>query len=175
MKTSKTGQARALIISADGFEDSELLEPRRRLAEAGFAIDIASLHRGTLTGKHGARVEASLAVRELAPGAYDLLVLPGGRAPARLRTDAGVLDLVRRFFAAGKPVAAICHGPRILAAAGLVEGRAVTGYRAIAEELRQAGAHFVDRAVVVDGPLITSRQPADLPAFIAAILEATGY
>ncbi|MEW6693017.1 MAG: type 1 glutamine amidotransferase domain-containing protein [Pseudomonadota bacterium] len=174
MTTSATGPRRALIISADGFEDSELLVPLRTLTAAGMAIDVASVARGPLTGKHGARIEATLTVQDLDPSSYALLILPGGRAPARLRTDAGVLDLVRHFFAAGKPIAAICHGPQILAAAGLLRGRAVTGYRAIADELREAGARYLDQHVVVDGPLITSRQPADLPAFIAAILGATG-
>jgi len=174
MNTSETDPTRALIISADGFEDSELLEPRRHLAAAGMALDIASLQRGTLTGRHGAQVQATLAVGELDTSSYDLLILPGGKAPARLREHPEVLELVRRFFASGRPVAAICHGPQILAAAGLLQGRRVTGYRAIAGELREAGAHYADEPVVVDGPLITSRQPADIPDFVAAILKATG-
>ncbi|MEW6764197.1 MAG: type 1 glutamine amidotransferase domain-containing protein [Pseudomonadota bacterium] len=175
MKTNETGATRALIISADGFEDSELLEPYHQLTQAGVSIDIASLRRGTITGRHGARIVAELAVGEADPEAYDLLFLPGGRAPTRLREQPEVLDLVRRFFATGRPIAAICHGPQILAAAGLLQGRTVTGFRAVAEELREAGAHYVDEPVVLDGQLITSRQPADLPSFIAAILKTLGH
>lgn len=174
MSNSSNGRIRALIISADGFEDPELVEPLARLGDEGMAIDIASLRRGTIKGRKGATVEATLTVREADPDAYDVLILPGGRAPAKLRTHAEVLDFVRRFFTTGRPVAAICHGPQILAAAGLLQGRTATGYHAIAGELREAGAHYVDEPVVVDGQLITSRQPADIPEFVDAIVKATG-
>jgi len=165
---------KALIVSADRFEDSELLEPARRLREAGVAVDIASTRQGVITGKHGQRVEANKTVAALDAADYDLLLLPGGQAPAALRGDAAVLQLVRSFVAAGKPVAAICHGPQLLAAAGVLQGRRATGYRAVADELRRAGAAYEDREVVVDGRLITSRQPADLPAFMDAVMRMLG-
>jgi protease I len=163
---------KVLIVSADGFEDSELLEPHERLAQAGIAVDIASPTAGHITGKHGHVAEARLAVSEVDAADYDALVLPGGRAPATLRHDEHVLALTRAFMAAGKPLAAICHGPQILLSAGVLAGRTATCYQSVAGELRAAGVRHVDRAVVVDGNLITSRRPADLPAFIEAILQA---
>lgn len=163
---------KVLIVSADGFEDSELLEPYERLAQAGITVDIASPNPGRITGKHGHVAEARLAVSEVDAADYDALLLPGGRAPATLRRDEHVLALSRAFMAAGKPVAAICHGPQILLSAGVLAGRTATCYQSVAGELRAAGVRHVDRAVVVDGNLITSRRPADLPAFIEAILRA---
>jgi protease I len=162
---------KALIVSADRFEDSELLEPARRLRDEGVEVDIASTRRGVITGKHGHRVEVDKTVEALAAADYDLLLLPGGQAPAGLRRDAAVLQLVRSFVAARKPVAAICHGPQILAAAGVLRGRHMTGYRAVAGELQAAGAVVEDREVVVDDRLITSRTPADLPAFMDAVMR----
>ena len=165
---------KALIVSADRFEDSELLEPARRLREQGVAVDIASMRPGVIVGKHGQRVAVDKTVGVLDAADYDLLLLPGGEAPAALRRDAAVLQLVRRFVAAGKPVAAICHGPQLLAAAGVLQGRRATGCRSVADELRAAGAAYEDREVVVDEPLITSRRPADLPAFLAAVMRRLG-
>ena len=104
-------------------------------------------------------------------GDYDALCIPGGRAPEYLRLDRRVIELVQAFDKAGKPIAAICHGPQILAAAGVLRGRHVTGYRTVAGELQAAGAMYQDREVVVDDRLITSRQPADLPAFMDAVLR----
>ncbi|ADE14334.1 intracellular protease, PfpI family [Nitrosococcus halophilus Nc 4] len=163
---------KALIVSADGFEDSELQVPYQQLTQEDIATDVASLQRGMFQGKHGAVVEASLTVEEVDPGAYDLLILPGGRAPAQLRKEKAVLDLVRRFVEADKLVAAICHGPQILISAQLMEGRKATCYRSVATEMKQAGAYYVDEEVVVDGNLITSRQPSDLPAFMEKIIKS---
>lgn len=165
---------RALVISADGFEDSELQFPLESLSAAGVAADVASTARGAIRGKHGQVVAVDLAVAEVDPAAYDLLVLPGGKAPARLRKDPAVLGLVRTFVAAGKPVAAICHGPQILGSAGVLAGRVATCYRSVAGELRAAGARYLDERVVVDGNLITARKPADLPYFVHAVLAALG-
>lgn len=165
---------KVLIISADGFEDSELLEPLHALTGAGIEVDIASLHKGPIKGKHGQMVETTLAVEEADADDYAALILPGGKAPARLRESRAVLELTRRFVQAGKPVAAICHGPQILLSAGVLQGRRATCYRSVASELRQGGVDYIDREVVVDGKLITSRKPSDLPAFIDAILAAIG-
>lgn len=167
-------QMKVLIISADGFEDSELAEPFRKMTQAGIAVDVAALRAGPIRGKHGHTVEAGLAVREVNAADYAALVLPGGKAPATLRQDPTVLELVRQFMAADKPVAAICHGPQILLSAGVLRGRTATCYKSVAGELRAAGVDYVDRKVVVDGNLITSRQPSDLPDFIAAVLRALG-
>lgn len=165
-------QLHALIVSGDRFEDSELLVPKEELEAAGVAVDIASREKGSISGKHGHRVEAGLAVADADPERYDLLVLPGGKAPAVLRNDPSVLTFVRRFMASGKPVAAVCHGPQILQSAGVLQGRKATCYREVAGELEAAGADYRDEEVVVDGNLITSRSPKDLPAFTKEILHA---
>ena len=159
-----------LILSADQFEDSELTVPIARLREAGLQADIGSFASGPVHGKHGAVVNADRAIGELRSADYAALLLPGGKAPATLRKDARVLALVREFFAAGKPVAAICHGPQVLVSAGVLTGRTLTAYRAVADELKAAGAHYRDAEVVVDGNLVTSRAPADLPAFLREFL-----
>jgi protease I len=162
----------ALIISDDLFEDVELSEPLRQLQAKGVGVDVAAPHKGVITGKHGRMVVAALGLAEVQPAGYDLLVLPGGKAPARLRKHAQALAIVRAFLQAGKPVAAICHGPQLLIPGGLLAGRRATCYRGMAGELQAAGADYRDSEVVVDGNLITSRQPADLPVFMQAIFEA---
>lgn len=162
---------RVLVISADQFEDAELTEPVAALRQADARVDIASLEAGAITGKHGTRVEADLAAADADAGAYDMLFLPGGKAPARLRDAEEVRALARAFMDAEKPIAAICHGPQILISAGLVEGRRMTSYKSVGKELQDAGANYVDEAVVIDDNLVTSRQPGDLPAFIDTVLE----
>lgn len=165
---------KALIVSADHFEDSELLFPLYRLQEAGLAVDVASISRGKIRGKHGYEVVADKALAEVDPQAYDLLVLPGGKAPATLRKEAAAISIAQDFMRGDKPVAAICHGPQILISAGVLVGRRATCYRSVAEELKQAGALYEDQEVVVDGKLVTSRQPADLPAFMREMLRLLG-
>jgi len=162
---------KSLIISADQFEDSELLVPYYRLLEEGIPVDVASLHRGAITGKHGYGVQADKALAEVKPESYALLVLPGGKAPAAIRKEPAALEICRSFFAHNKPVAAICHGPQILISAGLLTGRRATCYQSVADEMRQAGALYEDSEVVVDGNLITSRQPSDIPAFMREIMK----
>ncbi len=162
---------RALIISADLFEDSELKIPCQYLRELGLSVDIASLKKGTITGKHGFSVDVTMTLDEVDPKKYDILVLPGGKAPSAIRKEQKALEIARHFFEQNKPVAAICHGPQILISAGLLEGRVVTGYRSIAKELKNAGAIYKDEEVVVDKNLITSRQPSDLNAFSEAIKQ----
>ena len=162
---------KALIVSADEFEDSELLVPYYRFLEEEIAIDIASIKSGSIIGKHGYQVLATLSLDQLDPSAYDILILPGGKAPTLLRKDEKLLALVRHFFEKGKTVAAICHGPQILVSAGVLTGRRATCYRNIAEELQEAGCIYSDEQVVVDDNLITSRIPADLPAFMQEIMK----
>ena len=162
---------KALIVSAGLFEDSELLDPYSRLQEEGCQVDIAAPERGRIYGKHGCAVDANKALREVNPDDYAILVLPGGKAPEQIRREPEALAIAQAFFRAGKPVAAICHGPLILVSAGLLRGRHATCYHTVAEQLRQAGAHYEDRDVVVDGNLVTARQPADLPAFLRAMVK----
>ena len=165
---------KALIISADNFEDSELLVPYYRLKEADVEVEVASLGRGVITGKHGYEVAVDKTLGEVNPDNYAILILPGGKAPAVLRRQSKALEIARSFFAHSKPVAAICHGPQILISAGLLQGRHATCYTSVADELKEAGALYEDREVVVDANLVTSRQPADLPAFMRETMKQIG-
>lgn len=162
---------KVLIISADNFEDTELLMPLYRLQEEGISVDLASLKRGAIKGKHGYEVTADLAVDEVDPAHYTALLLPGGSAPGVLRDDPKVQQIVRDFFDGDKPVAAICHGPQILVSAGVLEGRRATCYQSVAPELKEAHVNYEDKAVVADGRLITSRYPGDLPYFMREFLK----
>jgi len=162
---------KVLILSADNFEDSELLFPLYRLQEAGFAVDVAAGKRGAIHGKHGYEVHVDRSFSEVNPQDYTVLVLPGGMAPSAIRDDLQVQAIARHFVTNAKPVAAICHGPQILISAGLLRGRRATCYRSIVGELKEAGALYVDDEVVVDGHLITSRQPGDLPAFMRELMR----
>lgn len=162
---------RVLMISTDGFEDTELLVPLYRLQEENIDVDVAAPDARTITGKHGYEVKANLAVDAVKTTDYDMLVLPGGKAPATLRHDEQVLQIARDFFGKKKPVAAICHGPQILITAGLLNGRTATAYKTVGKEVEQSGAKYKDEELVVDDNLITSRQPSDLPAFNREILR----
>jgi protease I len=162
---------KVLIVSADRFEDTELLLPYYRFQEEGITVDIASLERGRIKGKHGYEARADLAIGDVQPEDYDALLLPGGQAPESLRKSLRVLEVVRAFFEAGKPVFAICHGPQILISAGVLSGRSATCYETVAGELKEAGVQYRDAEVVVDGNLVTSRQPSDLPAFLRETMK----
>jgi len=161
----------ALILSADNFEDSELFVPYYRLKEAGIMVTVAAPAGRTIKGKHGYEVGIDLLLAAVNPDDYALLVLPGGSAPEAVRREPAALAVCQRFFADGKPVAAICHGPQTLISAGLLKGRRATCYRTVAGEMRAAGALYEDREVVVDGNLVTSRQPSDLPAFMRETMK----
>jgi protease I len=165
---------RVLILSADGFEDSELAEPLHQLQAKGVAVDVAAPQKGPIAGKHGRVAAAGLALDAVRPQDYDLLLLPGGRAPASLRKNPRAVAIARQFLQAEKPVAAICHGPQLLLATGLLAGRSATCYRDVRRELEAAGVKYENREVVVDGNLVTSRQPADIPAFMRAIFRILG-
>jgi archaeal arginyl aminopeptidase len=162
---------KALIVSADNFEDSELLVPYYRLMEEGISVTVAAPVGGSIRGKHGYEVGVDLPLDQVVSADYDLLVLPGGKAPEEVRKVPAALETCRRFFADGRPVAAICHGPQTLISAGLLKGRHATCYHTVAEEIQEAGALYEDREVVVDGNLVTSRQPSDLPAFMREIMK----
>ncbi len=161
----------ALIISADNFEDSELLVPLYRLQEEGVMVDVASTAKGMIKGKHGYEVQVNKALKEVNPDDYDVLILPGGKAPETIRKEKEALEIARHFFKKNKPVSAICHGPQILITAGLLKGRHATCYKSVAREIKDAGAIYEDKGVVVDENLVTSRQPADLPAFMRETMK----
>jgi protease I len=162
---------KALILSADNFEDSELLVPLYRLQEAGHKVDVAAAALGKITGKHGYEVQVNKTFDAVNPAEFAVLILPGGKAPAAIRDLPAVQAIVRAFFTAYKPVGAICHGPQILISAGVLNGRRATCYQTVAEELQDAGAKYADSEVVVDSRLVTSRQPGDLPAFMRELMR----
>jgi len=162
---------KVLIISADKFEDSELLVPYYRMIEEGYNVDIASMKKGKIRGKRGYEVEANKAIKDVNSEDYDFLILPGGTAPGEIRNEQKALAIARDFFGQNKPVATICHGPQILISAGLMKGKHATCYHSVAAEMKEAGARYEDKEVIVDGNLITSRQPADLPAFMKEIMK----
>ena len=162
---------RALFISADGYDDAELLVPYYRFLEEGFEVDIASMKKNEIKGKHGYTVEVTKTLAEVRPDDYDILVLPGGDADEAVRNEPKATEIARDFFVKGKPIAAICRGPQTLISAGLVNGKHVTGDPVIIDELTFAGALYEYKEVVVDGNLVTSRQPSDLPAFMRESLK----
>ena len=162
---------RALIISADRFEDSELLFPYYRLKEEGVHVDIASMKGGKIKGKHGYEVAVDKTLEKVSPEEYDILILPGGKAPEAVRRDSNAIDISRHFFEKDKPVSAICHGAQTLISAGVLKGRHATCYKSVAKEMMGAGANYEDKEVIVDRNLVTSREPSDLPAFMRETLK----
>jgi protease I len=165
---------RAVILTADRFEDLEVLVPYFRMLEMGWETVIAAPALEPIHGEHRYRIEPDLTIDAVNPEDYDLLIIPGGSpagAPATVRNLKKAQDIVRSFFAGNKPVASICHGPWTLAAAGVVKGRHLTSISAdgVPDDVRAAGGIWEDSGVVVDGNLITSRSPADLPAFLREI------
>lgn len=160
-------------IVADDFEDSEVRVPYERLRGAGFDVEIVGANEGEeLGGKKGeVRVRVERSIDEAHVEDYDALLIPGGYSPDHLRLDERFVDFVRDFDDAKKPIAAVCHGPQILLTADRVRGRTLTAWPTVQCDLASAGANVVDREVVVDGNLVTSRKPADLEAFSRTFIE----
>src|SRR6478609_6392536 len=173
--------AKALVLSADKFEDLELYVPVFRLIEAGWKVDIAAPETGKITGESNwYYVIANKRIDEIDPDEYDLLVLPGGKpdgAPTTVRNSSRAVEIARSFFAGNKPVAAICHGPYLLVSADLVKGRRLTSYwgDGVPEEITGAGVTWEDAVVVVDGNLVTSRWPMDLAAFSREMMKLVAH
>jgi archaeal arginyl aminopeptidase len=162
---------KAIILTADKFEDMELFFPYFRLLEEGVAVDIAAPMKGSITGEHGYGLEVEKTFVDVNPEDYDILLIPGGApdgAPSVVRKDARAQAIAKSFFKSNKPVSSICHGPWLLASADLVKGRHLTSYLydGVPEDIKKAGGIYEDRDVVVDGNLVTSRYPGDLPAFM---------
>ena len=166
------------IIATDHFEESELVHPRDALRAAGAEVKVYSTGRDPIQAVEGdtsptQKVDVDGTFDELDVAAIDALVVPGGTINAdTIRTEEKAQAIVRAVHEAGKPLAVICHGPWLLVSAGLAKGKRLTSYASLSEDLRNAGADWVDEEVVVDGNLITSRNPNDLPAFIKAIEDA---
>ena len=164
------------ILATDMFEQVELTEPRKALEEAGAEIELVSLKTGEIQGFNhydkADKFKVDKAVEEVSADDYDGLLLPGGVGnPDALRTDENAVRFVREFFEAGKPVAAICHGPWTLVEAGVARGRKLTSWPSLQTDIRNAGGEWVDEEVVVDRGLVTSRKPDDLPAFCKKMVE----
>lgn len=169
--THLTGKTVAFLMT-DGFEDSEFTEPWKAVTEHGAEALLVSPKTGELEGKNGYRQQVDRQVADVVPDQFDALVLPGGVVNGdNLRTDQDSVDFVRGFFEQHKPVGVICHGPWILIEAGVVDGRTLTSYPSLTTDLRNAGANWVDEEVVVDEGLVSSRNPDDLPAFCAKVVE----
>lgn len=164
------------ILATDGFEQSELLQPREALDQAGATTHVISPKSGNIKGwtegDWGESVKVDVLLADADPNDYDGLLLPGGvMNPDKLRREDDAVDFVREFVKSGKPVAAICHGPQILIEADVVRGRTLTSFSSIKKDLTNAGATWVDKSVVVDNGLVTSRTPDDIPQFNAKMIE----
>lgn len=168
---------RVAILATDGFEESELTEPKKALVDQGAHVEVISPKAGSIQGKVHDEPGRSVSVDRVLDGVssndFSALVLPGGVGnPDTLRTDEDAVAFVRGFVEAGKPIGAICHGPWTLIEAGGVRGKKMTSWPSLRTDLRNAGALWADEEVIRDGELVTSRKPDDLPAFIAELIDA---
>ena len=163
---------RVAILVEEQYEDSELTSPRDALDAAGVHVTIVGSVAGhRYNGKKGGTIVADAAADAVKPADFDAIVVPGGYAPDKMRMRHAMVDLVRKVFADGKPVAAICHGPQLLINANILKGRTLTCAPSISVDVTNAGGRYVDKPVVEDGHLITSRKPDDLPQFNDALLR----
>ena len=172
-------QKKIAILATDGFEQAELTEPQKALSKAGATVTVIAPQAGEIQGmehhEKGQKVRVDLELAEARPEDFDALVLPGGVAnPDTLRVNKDAMAFVRHFVTAAKPIAAICHGPWTLIEAEAVRGKTMTSWPSLHTDLKNAGANWVDQPVVVDGLLVTSRKPDDLPEFNRAFIELLG-
>jgi protease I len=167
---------KAVVLTADKFEDMEVFFPVFRLLEHGWQVDIAAANMQEMNGENGYVLKPDKIIEEVNPNEYNLLIIPGGSpagAPATVRNIKKAQEITKSFFEKNKPVASICHGPWTLVSAGMVKGRHLTSYwdDGVPEEIREAGGIWEDKEVVVDGNLVTSRWPMDLPAFMREVMK----
>jgi deglycase len=171
---SQAGKRVAILVE-DEFEDDEVTGPAGALRSAGLEVVLVAPVAGrAYTGRGGAQVTADLAAGKARAKDFAALVIPGGHAPDRMRMRHAMVDLVRDMVSAGKPVAAICHGPQLLISVNALRGRTVTCWPSIAIDVKNAGGLYVDKPVVEDGPIITARKVDDIPVFSEAIIRALG-
>jgi protease I len=168
---------KAVLLTADKFEDMEVMYPLFRLLEAGWKVDVAAPKTEEIHGEFGyGQIVPDMTIEKVNPDKYDLLIIPGGSpdgAPTVIRKNKRAQEIARSFFTKNKPVASICHGPWTLADAGVIDGRHLTSYwhDGVPESIKVAGGIWEDKEVVVDGNLVTSRWPADLPAFMREVIK----
>jgi protease I len=172
----RIGEAKILILATNGFEQSELEKPLNDLKAKGATVHVASPEAGEIKGwdkkDWGRPVKVDLTLDQVNPEQYDAIVLPGGQInPDLLRVNKVALDIIRSFLTSGKIVAAVCHAPWLLVELDALKGRKATSYHSIRKDVENAGAHWVDQEVVADNGIVTSRNPNDLPAFVAKIVE----
>lgn len=165
--------AEIAVIIDDMFEDSEYTKPAEKFKEAGHILSHIGLKSGkTVKGKkEGTEVLIEKSVDDVDPSEFDALLIPGGFSPDKLRAHDNAVEFVKKFMVENKPVFAICHGAQLLITANVLEGRKATGWKSIRQDIKNAGAEFLDQEVVVDDNLVTSRQPSDIPAFIEQALK----
>src|SRR6266699_4775473 len=161
----------AALIATDHFEDLELFHPMYRLQEEGIRTIVIGLTRDPIKDKNGYSITPSASIDEVNAESFDFLVVPGGKSPEKLRLNNKILKFVKDFDTEGKPIAVICHAGQVLASAGIVKNRTLTCVAGIRDDMINAGARYVDKAVVSDGNLITSRVPSDLPEFARAMID----
>jgi len=150
----------------EGVEDVEFLYPYYRFQEEGYEVDVVgSKAKETYLGKHGVPIKTDLSPEEANVDEYDAVVIPGGRAPDRMHINKGLVKIVKEAYEKGKVIAAVCHGPQMLIEADILRGKKATCWKSVVTDLKNAGATFIDAPAVVDGKLVTSRSPADLPKF----------
>jgi protease I len=165
--------AKIAVIIDDLFEDSEYSQPAKAFKDAGHQLVHVGLKAGSVVRgkKKGTTVKIEKAVKDAAAKDFDALLIPGGYSPDHLRAEGAAVQFTRQFMESGKPVFAICHAPQLLITAQVLKGRTLTGWKSIIQDIKNAGAEFIDQEVVEDGNLISSRSPEDLPAFIQVSLK----
>ena len=163
---------RVAMVIAPNYEDIEATDPKEALEKAGADVTLVGIEKGSVQGKKGGSLEATETFDTVSPDDFDMLVIPGGGAPENLRIDDRAVAFTRKFVESGKPVGSICHGPQLLISADVLKGRTLTSVNKVRDDVKNAGGNYVDEELVVDGNLITSRTPKDLPAFNEALVAA---
>lgn len=172
IRADRAPLGRVAVLTADRVEDVEFFYPYYRFVEEGYEVDVLTPSGEAVTGYKGLSLQTGLQTIQSATAAdYDALFIPGGLAPSEVRTLPEALAFVRDFVATGGLVGAVCHGPQVLASAGVVTGRDMTSWRDVADEVRAAGGTYVDQPVVEDGQFVTARKPGDMPQQMARVLE----
>jgi len=163
---------KVLLFVEDGFEDRELMYPYYRFQEAGYKVDVVGPRaKVTYKSEHGLTIESDLSPKDVNIDEYVAIIIPGGRAPDRMRTNKGLVNLAKEAFQKGKVIASICHGPQLLIEANVVKGKKATCYVSVSTDLKNAGGIYLNKSVVIDGNVVTSRFAADLPDFCRETLK----